>query len=641
MIKIAIIVPKDTVNTAKLAAEQFKENITVLLGSMDEGVNLAKQLEEHDYDVIIARGGTFTLLMKSSVRVPIISVPIVPIDIFKAINEAEKIDCDVSLIVSKNMIQACESYELIAGRTLKIFPIEMEWEIEQSIKELAYERKKVVVGPGIITKYAHLYGLEPVVIKSGKEAIVTSIEEARRIAIATRKEKKNSERIKAVIEHSYEGVIAVDKRGYINIFNNSAQQLLKCHASEVIGKNINTLLPELELKDTLLSGVKETEIIKNLKGEKFIVSKIPIIVNNEVVDVVTILRDINEIQKMEEKIRQDIATTGHYAKYEFNDVIGKSESTNEIIRIGKEYAKVDSTVLIEGETGTGKEVLAQSIHNYSNRSNRPFVAVNCAALPESLLESELFGYAPGAFTGADRKGKRGLFELAHEGTIFLDEISEMNPLLQGRLLRVIQEKQVMKIGDNKVIPINVRIITATNQKLSDLVSAGKFREDLFYRLNILRMVLVPLRDRKEDIPCLLDYFINIYCKKLNKKNLIIHSEVKQYLLEYSWPGNIREIRNFCERLVVMAKKTDILLDDITNQILNVDLNHNKFNMDTNSRGRNNIYYQHAINLADMEEINIKLALQSSNGKIVNAAEELGISRTTLWRKMKKYNIEVS
>lgn len=640
MIKIAIIVPKDTVNIAKLAAEQFEEQITVLLGSMDEGVGIAKQLVKDDYDVIIARGGTFTLLKQSNISIPIISIPIVPIDIFEVINEAEKLDDDISLILTKNMRRACESYELISGRTLNTFQIEVELEVEQIIKKLASEGKKVIVGPGIITKYAPLYGLNPVVIKSGKEAIVSSIEEAKRIAIATRKEKKNNEKIKAVIEHSSEGIISVDNKGDINIFNTSALKLLKYHSSEVIGKNINNILPELEIADTLLDSVKETEIIKKLRGVKFIVSKIPIIVNNEIIDILIILRDINEIQEMEEKIRQDIATTGHYAKYTFDDVIGKSEATKETIRIGKEYAKVDSTILIEGETGTGKEVIAQSIHNYSNRSNRPFVAVNCAALPETLLESELFGYAPGAFTGADRKGKRGLFELAHGGTIFLDEISEMNPLLQGRLLRVIQEKQVMKIGDNKIIPINARVIAATNQKLGNLVNTGEFREDLFYRLNVLRMVLVPLKDRKEDIICLLDYFVNFYCKKLGKRNLIMDSEVNQFLLECSWPGNVREIRNFCERLVVMSKKTNISLDDITNQILNIEFNHNGFNDSTNTTDKSKTYYQDTINLEDMEEINIKIALQSSNGKIINAAEELGISRTTLWRKMKKYDIIV-
>ncbi|MBZ2174130.1 sigma 54-interacting transcriptional regulator [Schnuerera sp. xch1] len=641
MIKIAIIVPKDTVSTAKLAAEKFEEEITILQGSMAEGVRLAKQLEDLGYDVIIARGGTQILLMQSSINIPILSVPITPVDVFEAINEAEKISEDISLVVSDNMISAIESYIRISGRDFKMFQVKNELEVEQKIKKLAEEGKKVIVGLGIIAKYAPLYGLTPIVIKSGKEAFISTIKEAKRITIATRKEKKGKERIKAIIEHSYEGIICIDKKGYITIFNDSARKLLKYHHNKLIGKKIGFILPELQLEDTLFSGITETEVIKNLKGTKFMISKIPIVVDNEIVNTVAILRDIDEIQKAEEKIRQDIAITGHCAKYTFDDVIGCSEATKETIRIGKEYAKVNSTVLIEGETGTGKEIIAQSIHKHSNRSNKPFVAVNCAALPENLLESELFGYAPGAFTGADRKGKRGLFEQAHTGTIFLDEISEMNQLLQGRLLRVLQEKQVMRVGDNKLIPIDVRVIAATNKNLHTLVSSGKFRDDLYYRLNVLRMKLVPLRNRREDIPYLLNYFIKIYCDKLGKNTMTFSSEATEYLSKYSWPGNVRELRNFCERLTVMTTKTKILLEDITNQVLNIEVNHNKRDKPIDIFRANNNLFEHTLNLDNMEKVNIKLALRDSNGSIMNAAKELGISRTTLWRKMKKYNIQVS
>lgn len=641
MIKIAVIVPKDTVSTAKLAAEKFEEEITVLQGSMTEGVRLAKQLEVQGYDIIIARGGTQILLSQSNINIPILSVPVTPMDIFEAINEAEKIDKDVSLIVSGNMISVSESYARISGRSFNMFQVKDELEVKRKIKELARKKKKVIVGLGIIAKYAPLYGLTPVVIKSGKEAFVSTIEEAKRIAAATRKEKKDKERIKAIIEYSYEGIICIDKKGYITIFNDPAQKLLKYYHDKLIGKKIDFVLPELELEETLFDGMKETGVIKKLKGAKFMISKIPIIVDDEVVNAVAILRDVDEIQKMEEKIRQDIAVTGHYAKYTFDDVIGCSRATKEIIRIGKGYAKVDSTILIEGETGTGKEVLAQSIHNYSDRANRPFVAVNCAALPESLLESELFGYAPGAFTGADRKGKRGLFELAHRGTIFLDEISEMDPLLQGRLLRVLQEKQVMRVGDNKLIPINVRVIAATNKKLHNLVSSGEFREDLYYRLNVLRMELVPLRNRREDIPYLLNYFIKIHCDKLGKRTIILSSEAIRHLSKYTWPGNVRELRNFCERLTVMSTKNKISLKDITNRILNIKTTNRKLEKTIDISDTNNYVFEHTLNLDDMEKVNIKLALRDSNGSIMNAAEELGISRTTLWRKMKKYNIQVS
>ena len=621
MIKIGIIVPKDLVNTAKAAAEEFEDEITVLQGSMAEGISLAKQLEECNYDVIITRGGTQILLVQSDINIPILSVPITPVDIFEAISEAEKISDSISLIVSHNVIPAIESYIKISGKELEICQIKDELEVEQKTKELAAEGKRVIVGIGTIAKYAYLYGLVPIVIKSGREAFVSTIKEAKRIAIATKKEKKDKERIKAIIEHSFEGIICIDKKGYITIINDSAQKLLKYDRDKLIGNRIDSILPELQLEDTLNNGITEMEVIKDLKGTKVMVYKIPIVVDGEIVNAVAILRDINEIQRAEEKIRQDIAITGHYAKYTFDNVIGCSKAIREIIRIGKEYAKVSSTVLIEGETGTGKEIIAQSIHNHSIRSNRPFVAVNCAALPENLLESELFGYVPGAFTGAYRKGKIGLFEQAHTGTIFLDEISEINPLLQGKLLRVLQEKQVMRIGDNKLVPIDVRVIAATNKNLHALVGTGKFRDDLYYRLNVLRMKLVPLRDRREDIPYLINYFMRIYCEKLSKNVMIFYPEAMEYLSKYDWPGNVREIKNFCERLAVIAKKTKITLEDIIDQISDSKINHNDSSKTIDIFRTNNNLSMNNLNLDNMEKESIRLALMYSNGSITNAAKD--------------------
>ncbi len=640
MIKIALIVPKNLINEANEAAEMFYDDINILAASMSKGVRLARELEKEGYDIIIARGGTQILISQSNLRIPIVAVPITPLDIFKAIERAETIDRNIAFIAFNNMLPATESYTKISDKSLPIIQVKNEVEVEEKLKELKINGYNVVVGGGILSKYAPIHDMKEVIINSGKEAFVSAIEEAKRIVQATRKEKESKERIRAIIDHSQDGVVCVDKEGYINIFNKPAEKLLKIYQKEAIGKKVNRLFPELELEDTIFNGVEETNIVKKIKGTKMIVSKIPIIVNDEIVDSVAMLRNIDDIQKMEEKIRQDIAVTGHYAKYTFDDIINYSKKSKESIRIGKEYARVDSTILIEGETGTGKEVMAQSIHNFSDRSERPFVAVNCAALPENLLESELFGYAPGAFTGADRKGKRGLFEVAHEGTIFLDEISQMDPLLQGRLLRAIQEKKIMRVGDNKLIPVDVRIIAATNEDLYNMVKKGNFREDLYYRLNVLKIHLVPLRKRKEDILYFLDYFMKFYGEQLGKKDIKLSNDAKEYLYKYDWPGNVREIKNFVERLIVITKKDIIEYKDIKNQI---SLDEKGINHLENEEEIPNNYQQDNfnLNLDDMEIINIKLALKNCNGNIKKASKELGISRTTLWRRMKKHNIEVA
>lgn len=645
MIKIAIIIPKDLIKVAESATSGYQENIHIIEGSMDEGLDLAKEYEEKGYDVIIARGGTQLLLKDGGINIPTVPIPITVIDIFNAVQEAENISKEIVIMAFNNMITASESFIKVSGSKYQIIQVANEKEVEEKISHIANKGIKVVIGGGVVARYGPKYGIKPIVIKTGREAIISAIEEAKRVAIATREENKRGQRFRTIVENSTDGIISINKDGYLNIFNSTAERLLKINGKDVIGKHVDSVLPQLELTDTLYSGIGEMEVIKNVRENKIMVSNIPIKINDEVVDAISMLKDVNSIQRMEEKIRREIYTTGLYAKYTFEDILGVSKESKESIRIGKEYAKVNSTILIEGETGTGKEVMAQSIHNYSNQAEGPFVAVNCAALPENLLESELFGYAPGSFTGADKRGKRGLFELAHRGTIFLDEICGLNPLIQGRLLRVLQEKQVMRIGDNKVIPIDVRVVTATNRNLHNLVLERKFREDLFYRLNVLRIVIPPLRKRYEDIPYLIKHFIQYYSLKLGKPAITLSEEAMEYLSLYNWPGNVRELKNFVERLMVVAKHSQIELSDIKDKFIvmdNVKSDPITYQLDNQRiQNKNNIKTEDYMTLYSSEKEAIINALEDNMGVINFTAKALGISRTTLWRKMKKYDLNVS
>ncbi len=252
------------------------------------------------------------------------------------------------------------------------------------------------------------------------------------------------------------------------------------------------------------------------------------------------LQEITKVQRLEGEIRREMYAKGQIAKFSFNDIVGKSSSIERTIKYAKGFAVCDDTILIEGESGTGKELFAQAIHNGSRRYEHPFVAVNCASLPDNLLESELFGYVEGAFTGAKKGGKLGLFEVAHKGTIFLDEIGDISQLLQARLLRVLQEKQIRRIGDDRVIPVDVRVIAATNRKLSDLVANEQFRHDLYYRLNVLKLLLPPLRERLQDIPDLARYLLKNWSKDLEYCKKLELDRAFKILQAYSWPGNIRE-----------------------------------------------------------------------------------------------------
>lgn len=643
MTKIGIIVPENTITTAKLAAEKFQDDISIFQGSMSEGVELAKELDQSGYDIIIARGITQLMLQSSNLNVPVVKVPITAIDIFEAIKEAEKSSKEISLLIAEDMVSAAETYMRISGKNLKVFKVKNDLEIKDKLKDFTIDNTEVIVGIGILAKYASQYGLKSVIIKSGLEAFYFAIEEAKRMASAMLKEKKDKEKIESIVANSYEGIVCIDDKGKIIIFNDSAQKLLRHHNEKIIGQKIESIFPEIGLNHTLFTGEKEIGLIKELNHTKFMVNKIPIIVDNQVVNAVAILRDLDDIQKAEEEIRRETIKTGHYARYTFEDVIGSSEAIKDTIRVGKEYARVEATILIEGKTGTGKEVFAQSIHNYSNRSKAPFVAVNCAALPESLLESELFGYNPGAFTGADRQGKKGLFELAHKGTIFLDEISEMDFAMQGRLLRVLQEKQVMRLGGNKITPIDVRVIVAANKSLQTLVKSGKFREDLYYRLDVLRIDLLPLVNRTEDISYFLNYFMEEYCNKFGKNTMTFSLEAMKYLSRHTWPGNVREIRNFCERLSITIKTSEITLDDVRKHIkqhISTENKYEKIEVTNNTLINKGVESDYPINVSDAEKINIKRALLNYNGNMTATAKGLGISRTTLWRKMKKYDIQV-
>ncbi|QEK11122.1 AAA family ATPase [Crassaminicella thermophila] len=295
----------------------------------------------------------------------------------------------------------------------------------------------------------------------------------------------------------------------------------------------------------------------------------------------------------------------------------------------KRVANSKSTVLIQGESGTGKELLARAIHNYSDRKNKPFIAINCAAIPDTLLESELFGYEEGAFTGARRGGKLGKFQLANEGTIFLDEIGEMPIHLQTKLLRVLQEKSIEKIGGHKSIPIDVRVIAATNKNLESMVENEEFREDLFYRLNVIPIFIPPLRERKGDVKILLEYFLKVYNAKLSKNIYGFSTEVESVLLNYNWKGNVRELQNVVEYAVNMENSIYIRMDSIPLKIKKLTEEASKdFQITT---------------IRNMERKLIENSLKFYGKSVADkkmAAQALGISIATLYRKMKEYNIQL-
>ncbi|HHY04914.1 MAG TPA: sigma 54-interacting transcriptional regulator, partial [Thermoanaerobacterales bacterium] len=470
--------------------------------------------------------------------------------------------------------------------------------------------------------------LNSILIKSRNNSIKQALISAKNIIEFGKKEKFRAERFKAVIDNSSEGIISIDKNNIITTLNPVAEKILNIKSEKVLGKQVSDLPPK-KIYDTLFSKRnKELDKLIKINSINVLATKFPIIVDGEQDGAIISLQDVSNIQKLEQKARVQLYAKGLVAKYNFSDIIGESEPLKDAISNAKKYGKTSATILIQGETGTGKELFAQSIHNISPRKKGPFVAINCAALPESLLESELFGYEEGAFTGAKKGGKPGLFELAHNGTIFLDEIGEMPLSLQSRLLRVLQEKEVIRIGGDYVLNVDTRVIAATNKDIYSLVKEGKFREDLYFRINILNLHVPPLREMTEDIPLLIHHFIDIKNTEHNTNIKSISKKGVELLQSYCWPGNVRELENFVERLVILADSS-IINKDLVEKLLVEHLR-------SKNCSKDDLGQKIAINISslkDMELEIIKALDKKYEGNKTLLSEKLGISRTTLWKRL--------
>ncbi|GGF19498.1 Fis family transcriptional regulator [Halobacillus andaensis] len=383
------------------------------------------------------------------------------------------------------------------------------------------------------------------------------IELSKKISEMHQKTQTLNEHLKQVVDGVNDGIMAVDLGGKVTVFNPFMEEYTGISSSQALGKTLPQLFKQPDLLQFLSQPQKE--------GRYFTMNTYNVMVYRfqweDSDSVIMIFKNTDETITMERAARQQLTKTGYIAKYHFQDIIGESMQLKETKRIAKKLAASELPVLIQGESGTGKELFASAIHNHSSLKLEPFLAVNCSALPEDLLESELFGYEEGAFTGAKRGGKKGLFEQANGGTIFLDEIGDISLKLQARLLRVIQEMEIRKIGGNKNIPIDVRVIAATNKDLLHLIEEGKFREDLYHRLKVLFLHVPSLRKRKEDIPTLVHQFLI----ENGERQQVVNLRLMKVLKDYQWPGNIRELKNTIAYLMTVREGREITEADLPSQ----------------------------------------------------------------------------
>jgi PAS domain S-box-containing protein len=526
-----------------------------------------------------------------------------------------------------------------------------------------------LVAEGVFSRSGTLLALQrrervtiPLQSKIGKKALVTStpifddqsnivlvvtnvrdmtelMELERRLEHA---EDRRQRELAAVFESSFDGLYISDGEGNTLRINKAFERILGVKAEDIVGRNMADLVREgvFSRSGTLLALQRREQVTIPLEantGKTALVTSTPIFDDSgNIVLVVTNVRDMTELNELHVKVehleglsRFYQAELTHLKLQNRRNCIAHSRKMRELLQMITHVASVDSTVLIQGESGVGKEVIADVLHSYSNRKDHPFIKVNCGAIPANLLESELFGYEPGAFTGASKSGKAGMFELADKGTLFLDEISEMPLDLQVKLLRVLQDKQVFRVGGSRPISVDTRILAGTNRNLQQMVTAGQFRQDLYYRLNVIPVYVPPLRERREDIPVLSKYFLDYYNRK-HQMSKVLSSDAIKPLLLYDWPGNIRELENLIERLVVTNLHDTITADDVHSCL---ELTSIQGEVDTDL-----MPLPEAIEQTERRLLQKAFSLHNSTYKV---AKVLGISQPSVVRKAAKYGIKES
>ncbi|WP_371366898.1 Anaerobic nitric oxide reductase transcription regulator NorR [Sporomusa rhizae] len=610
---------------AQAVAEELGLTVEFYEGWLEQASKIIETLNGPPIDILMSRGGTAKFLAEKF-SMPVIPVNTGPYEILAALNEARQYCRRIAITSYSDQYIGLSLMEKVLDISITEVIITDLKTLERRIASLASENY-CIVGGGASVAYAQKVGLPSVFLKTNRATLQSAFLEADRLASLRREETRKSRRLEAILDATYDGIIAVDAHGEIEIFNKSAEKTLNIRATEVIGKNIAEIVPNSRLDHILQTGQSEEGELQDTGNTRILTNRVPVRYGSKIVGAVASFMESSKVVQAEHKIRKELTAQSQFkAKATFSDIIGVSKTLEIKKKIAKNFAQSYLSIMLYGASGTGKELFAQSIHNASERAKNPFVAINCGALPHTLLESELFGYEEGAFTGARRKGKHGLFELAHGGTIFLDEIDALPIEMQTRLLRVLQEREVLRIGGESIIPINIRVIAASNRSAEDLLEKNIIREDLFYRLNVLWIELPTLADRREDIKHLCEHFLPAE----NKHQLRpIVAKILPYFEKYTWPGNIRELQNTIQRLAFFVDSFEPE-EDVKDFLRLVAPNILRAVATSFEDDISQIRPQ----VKEFEHELIQKAV-AEHKTLEQAAAHLGIGRSTLTRKLKK------
>ncbi len=629
-----ITTSEETHRIVNSIAAEFGVKIITAAPSIERTKRVALELADKGAKCIIARG-RIAHIVDNLGLIPVVDFNPRPFDLCLALSKIPKNIKEVVVVVyeprthynpfSDSVIKGIEQ---ISGRSLR--PVFLSYSPQNSIGEvIAKEFEKGstwFVGTLSVVNIVRERGFHAIELVSGQGALRDAIDKALYILENQKRIMMEAAILNDVIDITKQGVITTDEKGTVTAINNHAARLLLKEKVK-LGSTLGTI------SDDLMQSIKNGEAIEakifSYGDKNIVINQKPMFLENEVIGAVINIQDTEVIEQLEGKIRSQLRQRGLVARWDFNDILGKSEAIQETKKEAFAYAKTDFNILISGETGTGKEMLAHSIHQASNKNEGPFIVVNCSALPETLLESELFGYDPGAFTGAKKEGKAGLFELANGGTIFLDEINSVNYPTQAKLLRVIEDKRVMRLGSDRFITSDVRVISASNRNLWDMVSDGIFRIDLYFRLNELSLFIQPLRNRAEDISVFIDNFLHRYDNRGYKKEEIL-ALIQKTAPCYGWPGNVRELENLLKRIITLMDR--IPIKDLSAKIREEFLVTQDPGLEEGLK----------VSLGSLDEMENELILQVAricNNDMQKIAACLGVSSATGWRRLKKARAE--
>jgi propionate catabolism operon transcriptional regulator len=597
-----------------------RAEIEVVDGTFGDALATARdRIDRGLVDAFVSAGSNASIL-RAGLQAPVATIQLGGFDLMQALIKARRVSKRVGVVMYGQTIPELDEVKDLLNIEVSQYAYQTPDDARQRFELLRREGFDVIVGSSLVVELAEQAGLHALLAYS-LSSIRKGFEDAIELARVARLEAGRYEQLNGVLHNLQEAVLAVDRDNRIIAVNPPMQQLLGHAPARLLGRSLEAMQPELSLQPTLDHGLEERALVQRFAQRDWVVNRTPIREHGEIVGAALTLYDARAIQEADTSLRMQQGRRQSAARHRFANLVGHSPAFVRAVQTAQRFARNDLTVLIAGESGVGKELFAQSIHNESGRAGRPFVAVNCAAFPEALLESELFGYEEGAFTGSRRGGKRGLFETAHTGTLFLDEIGDMPLHLQTRLLRVLQEREITRLGATAPIPVDVRVIAATHQPLHEMIGERRFRQDLYYRINTLRLALPPLRERREDVALLAQVLVERCLQRLvvmlDARRAL--APLMPRLMAYDWPGNVRELENLAERIAVFLSQFD-RLEDIRYDALRHECPE--------------LFTEHAAP-PDMpgapSRANLREVLAAQGGNRQKAAQQLGVSRSTLWR----------